>query len=270
MGSHPQAIIGISLKMYLGVRETRDWLRAVADLSRAREHVELFVAPSFLSLAEAVDIVAGTSVRLGAQDVFWEERGPFTGEVSATMLREVGCTYAEVGHAERRRLFGEDDRVTARKAAAAGRAGLVPVVCIGELERSNADAAAHACFAQIDAVLDALPGHGEVVFAYEPVWAIGASAPAPPDHVVQVAARLRRRFGDRPGSRLIYGGAAGPGLRASLGDAVDGLFLGRFAHDVDNLRAILDEWAVVPTGKNELAHPPPARGTEAAIDRTAS
>ena len=249
MGSRRQAIIGISLKMYLGVRETRTWLRAVADLSREREHVELFVAPSFLSLAEAVGIVAGTSVGLGAQDVFWEDRGAFTGEVSATMLREVGCMYAEVGHAERRRLFGEDDRVTARKAGAAGRAGLVPVVCIGEPERSDADAAAHACFGQIDAVLDAVPGHAEVVFAYEPVWAIGASAPAPPDHVVQVAARLRRRFGDRPGrSRLIYGGAAGPGLRASLGDAVDGLFLGRFAHDVDNLRAILDEWtALGPT-----------------------
>jgi triosephosphate isomerase len=243
VASGQKAILGVSLKMYLNVEETRGWLQAVADLSRASEHVELFVAPSFLSLAEAAGILAGTPVRLGAQDVFWEERGAFTGEVSATMLREVGCTYAEMGHAERRRLFGEDDRVTALKAAAAWRAGLVPVVCIGESERSGAHAAARACFAQVDPVLDALPVGADVVFAYEPVWAIGAPAPAPPEHVVQVTVRLRQRFADRPGRiRLIYGGAAGHGLRASLGDAVDGLFLGRFAHDVHNLQAILEEW----------------------------
>jgi triosephosphate isomerase len=237
-----EPIVGVSLKMYLGVEETRAWLRAVAELSRTREHVELFVAPTFLSLTEAAQILAGTDVRLGAQDVFWEDRGAFTGEVSATMLREIGCRYVEVGHAERRRLFGEDDVVTARKAAAAARADLVPVVCIGELERRGPDDTARACSTQIEPVLDAVPDDADVVFAYEPVWAIGAPAPAPPEHVVAVAVRLRQMFGDRPGrTRLIYGGAAGPGLLASLDGAVDGLFLGRLAHDIDNLAVVLDE-----------------------------
>jgi triosephosphate isomerase len=235
-------LVGVSLKMYLGVEETRSWLQAVAPLARGRDGVELFVAPTFLCLAAARDVLAGTGVQLGAQDVFWEERGAYTGEVSPSMLREVGCRYAEVGHAERRRLFGEDDAVVARKAAAVAAAGLVPVVCVGEAERTDPAAAARACARQLDAVLPALPAAAPAVVAYEPVWAIGAPAPAPPAYVVEVARRLRPPLERRAApTRLLYGGSAGPGLFGSLGGAVDGLFLGRFAHDVRNLRTILDE-----------------------------
>jgi triosephosphate isomerase len=232
--------VGVSLKMYLGVEETRRWLEAVARVPRGG--VELFVLPTFLSLEAAHGILGGTGVRLGAQDVFWDERGPFTGEVSPSMLREVGCHYVAVGHAERRRLFGEDDAVTARKAAAAAEAGLVPVVCVGETERSDSAAAAGECARQVRAALRALPDGAAAVVAYEPVWAIGAAAPAPAEHVVRVARRLRPLLERRQGeTRLLYGGSAGPGAFASLADAVDGLFLGRFAHDVGNLGRVLDE-----------------------------
>lgn len=240
----PEPVVGVSLKMYLGVGRTRRWIADVAQLSRSRsrEHAELFVAPSFLSLAEAAGQLAGTAVGLCAQDVFWEDAGAYTGEVSAPMLREVGCRYAEVGHAERRRLFGEDDAVTARKAAAAAAAGLVPVVCIGEPERAGPDDAARACRAQMHPVLAALPPEADAIFAYEPVWAIGAPAPAEPAHVVAVAHRLRAAAAQRPGrTRIVYGGSAGPGSIGPLFEAVDGLFLGRFAHDVANLGAVLDE-----------------------------
>lgn len=238
-------VVGVSLKMYLGVEQTRRWLQAVAALARedgALRQLELFVAPSFLSLLTARDLLAGTGVHSAAQDVFWEDAGPFTGEVSATMLREAGCTYVEIGHAERRRWFAEDEGVTARKAAAVARAGLVPVVCVGETEPTDPDAAARTCAAQLKPVLRAVSPHAELLFAYEPVWAIGAAAPAPPEHVLGVALSLRQRFSDRPGrTRLVYGGSAGPGLFGSLADGVDGLFLGRFAHDIANLRAILAE-----------------------------
>jgi triosephosphate isomerase len=231
-------VIGVSLKAYFGVGQTRRWLAAVAELSREAAHPELWVAPSFLSLDAAWRILAGTQVGLAAQDVFWERGGPYTGEITAPMLAELGVAYAEVGHAERRRLFGEDDAITARKAAAAVRAGLVPVVCIGE---TGGDAA-ETCLIQAEAVLGALPEDADVIFAYEPVWAIGAAAPAPAGHVINVAERLRERFELRSGrTRLLYGGSAGPGLFASLAGAVDGLFLGRFAHDIHNLRSVLAE-----------------------------
>ena len=238
-------VVGVSLKMYFGVEQTRRWLQAVAALARedgALRRLELFVAPSFLSLLTARDVLAGTEVHSAAQDVFWEDTGPFTGEVSASMLREAGCTYVEIGHAERRRLFAEDEGVTARKAAAVARAGLVPLVCVGETEPTDPDAAARACAAQLEPVLRAVSASAELLFAYEPVWAIGAAAPAPSDHVLGVALNLRQRFADRPGrTRLIYGGSAGPGLFGRIAEGVDGLFLGRFAHDVDNLRAIVAE-----------------------------
>lgn len=210
-------VVGVSLKMYFGVEQTRRWLQSVAALARedgALRQPELFVAPSFLSLLTARDLLAGTDARLAAEDVFWEDAGPFTGEVSASMLREAGCTYVEIGHAERRRLFAEDEGVTARKAAAVAGAGLVPLVCVGETEPTDPDAAARTCAAQLEPVLRAVSPNAELLFAYVPVWAIGAAAPAPADHVLGVALSLRQRFAGRAGrTRLIYGAAPGPARR---------------------------------------------------------
>lgn len=248
---HTGRLVGVSLKMYLGLADTELWLGAVAELAGSTgvaERVDLFVLPSYLSIGAAGELLAGTGVRYGAQDVGWADAGAYTGEVSATMLREAGCSFVSVGHAERRRLFGEDDEVTARKAAAAARAGLVPVVCVGELAHGIVDDAATECLGQLEPVLAALPQDAEVVVAYEPVWAIGAAEPAAPGRVVEVARRLRPVLERRQGcSRLIYGGSAGPGLFAGLAEGLDGLFLGRFAHDVDNLAAVLAE--VAPAGR---------------------
>jgi len=246
-GAHPDGIVGVSLKMYLGLEQTRQWLTAAAELmlrTRAADHVDVVFLPGFLSLALAGEVLAGTGAHYGAQDVFWEDSGPYTGEVSAPMLREAGCSYVEVGHAERRHLFGEDDDVTARKAAAGARAGLVPIVCVGELHAGSLDDAVRECRAQVEPVLRALPDDAEAVFAYEPVWAIGTSAPADPERVVEVAVRLRRIFEHRTGrTRLIYGGSAGPGLFSAVASGVDGLFLGRFAHDIQHLASVLAEVA---------------------------
>ncbi|NKX51750.1 triosephosphate isomerase [Arthrobacter deserti] len=246
-------LLGVSLKMYFGHRQTVDWCRDVARM--AAEHpavgsgaVDLFILPSFPALVPAGQAFAGGPVRLGAQNLHWEDGGPFTGEVSGPQLREAGCSYVEVGHAERRRLFAEDDRIVAAKAAAALRNGLIPVICVGEQQRMPADEAAATCTAQLEAgVRTVTDGQQlQVVVAYEPVWAIGSSEPASVEHIRAVCSRLRTWLAgqDRfPHHRVMYGGSAGPGLLGRLGQEVGGLFLGRFAHDVGALAGIVDEAA---------------------------
>jgi triosephosphate isomerase len=244
----PQHVVGVSLKMYLDAGATRAWLARVAaigaELDPAR--IALFVLPGFLAIRDARVLLDGSGVGYGGQDVCWADEGAYTGEVSAPMLADEGCRYAEVGHAERRRLFGETDEMTAAKAAAAARSGLVPVVCIGESDSVDVQAAVAQCTPQVLAVLDAVPPGAPMIIAYEPVWAIGATQPAPHRHVVGVVDGLRGvvdRHSPGRGSdiRFLYGGSAGPGTFAALRGSLDGLFLGRFAHDPDNLRAVLDE-----------------------------
>ncbi len=232
-------VVGVSLKMYMGLDATRRWLERLRLIESG--DVELFVVPSFLSLRDAGEILAGTAIALGAQDVFWEDAGPYTGEVSAPMLAEAGCRFVEIGHAERRRLFHETDAIVAAKTRAAVRAGMVPVLCIGETGQGDAAEAVEACWTQFKAATRQLDPGIELVVAWEPVWAIGAAEPAPTDYIVAVAGTLRARLKAWPSARLIYGGSAGPGLLDRIGGAVDGLFLGRFAHDVDALRRILAE-----------------------------
>ena len=232
-------VVGVSLKMYMGLDATRRWLERLRLIEPG--DVELFVVPSFLSLRDAGEILAGTAIALGAQDVFWEDTGPYTGEVSAPMLAEAGCRFVEIGHAERRRLFHETDAIVAAKTQAAVRAGLVPVLCIGEAGQGDSAGAVEACWSQFEAATRQLDPGAELVVAWEPVWAIGAAEPAAPGYILAVAGALRARLDAWPSARLIYGGSAGPGLLDRIGGAVDGLFLGRFAHDVDALRRILAE-----------------------------
>lgn len=250
----PVPVVGISLKMYLDRARTRAYLdqlvRIGAEFGLARGGMDVFVLPGFLEIREAAVLLAGSGIAVGGQDVCWADEGAYTGQVSAPMLAGEGCRYAEVGHAGRRRMFGEDDAMTAAKAAAAARAGLVPVVCVGEERRVPAPEAVAATLPQVTTLLDALPPGSEVLFAYEPVWAIGADHPAPGDHVVEVVTGLRAAVA-RPDlrCRFVYGGSAGPGTFSALkglmggGSPVDGLFLGRFAHDPQNLRQILAEVA---------------------------
>ena len=250
----PTVTIGVSLKMYFGQSEARAWFAAVAEFVRSPQGaavmdgtVELFVIPGYLGIGPALDAFAGTPVLIGAQDLAAEDSGAFTGEVSGTELAEVGARVVEVGHAERRRLFGETDQIIAAKTAAALRNGIVPVLCLGEPEPGPAEEAAAFVVAQLR---DALAGAaaGRVIVAYEPVWAIGAAQPATAEHILPVAWAVRAALDalpDRRGSSVVYGGSAGPGLLTRLaqceGSSIDGLFLGRFAHDPAALGAVLSE-----------------------------
>lgn len=237
--------IGVSTKMYMGYQASLRWLSEVRSfvddrpgLAAEDSPVRVFVIPSFPALEPAARILAGSPVLLGAQNCAWGD-GPLTGEVSPGMLAELGVSLVEIGHAERRRLFAEDDAVVARKVRAAVGHSLTPLLCIGEPDKLDAGAAADFCVGQ---VLAAAEGDSalaaRLVLAYEPVWAIGAQEPAPPQHVNAVLTRIRGALG--PGCPIIYGGSAGPGLLPQL-PAADGLFLGRFAHDAANLARVLDE-----------------------------
>jgi triosephosphate isomerase len=234
-----QPLVGAGLKMFLGYAETVRYLWSLAEFADEFEGVSVFVLPSFPALAQARLALTGSRVLYGAQDGHWEERGPYTGAVSPAMLRELGCTFMEVGHAERRQQFSEDDSMVGRKAAAAARCGLIPIVCVGE-EHEGIDALARVC-AQARAALTALGDDAAVVFAYEPVWAIGAKSVADPGHVADVVDALRLLVAGRSGSvRILYGGSVSPGHVERLLDAgIDGLFVARSALRVDDLRRIV-------------------------------
>jgi triosephosphate isomerase len=238
-----KVILGVNLKTYFGYQQTLDWAAVVSHLlaKSPRRNVELFVLPSFPILPAVAEILAGTGIAVGAQDLCADDAGNRTGEVTGALLAEIGCRYVETGHAERRTLFGETDAVVAAKTATALRHGLTPVLCLGEVEPVSTGAAVEECVRQLAAALPG-PVTGRVLVAYEPQWAIGAAEPAGDGHIVGVVAglknELRRRVLD---AAVIYGGSAGPGLLTRLGHAVDGLFLGRFAHDPQALAAVIAE-----------------------------
>ncbi|WP_316668387.1 triose-phosphate isomerase family protein [uncultured Propionibacterium sp.] len=227
-------IVAVSLKMYFERARTLDYARSLVELVGAEQGlsdaVRMAVLPDFLTVAEAGAILDGSGIALGAQDLCQDDRGARTGEVSGADLVALGARVVEVGHAERRTIYHEDDAMIAAKTAAAVRNGITPLLCIGESERSGEDEAAAACIAQVrSALAGAQPA--EVWLGYEPHWAIGAPAPAPSGYVSTVCNGIREGLGDVPGLSLLYGGSAGPGLLGALDPAIDGLFLGRFAHD---------------------------------------
>jgi triosephosphate isomerase len=235
--------------MYFSAAATRDWSLSVAAIAKSHPAVaggavELCVLPSFPVLQSTIAAFEDSTTVVGAQDLFWEDSGAFTGEVSGLMLRELGCRYVEVGHAERRDLFAETDGIIRAKLAAAVRSDLIPIVCVGETNRGPMRAAATECVRQLAAATEGLNTPCTLVVAYEPTWAIGAESAASAEHIIGVATELRnwlvadRRF---LRSRVVYGGSAQSGTLRQIGGVVNGIFLGRFAHDPPALTSILDE-----------------------------
>jgi triosephosphate isomerase len=176
---------------------------------------EVVVCPPLVYLAETARCIAGSTIMVGAQTVCAEADGAYTGEVSATMLKDMSCRYVIVGHSERRTLYGESDKLIARKFMAAQKAGLVPILCVGEtLQQREAGITDDVVGAQLGAVLEAagIDGFAAAVIAYEPVWAIGTGKTATPDEAQAVHALIRRLIGaedDRIAAelRIVYGGS---------------------------------------------------------------
>jgi triosephosphate isomerase len=173
------------------------------------------VCPPFVYLQEVWRMLRGSPVALGAQNVCAEAQGAYTGEVSATMLKDVGCEYVLVGHSERRALYGEDDQLVARKYAAAVGKGLVPILCVGEqLAEREAGNSTQVVGRQLAAVVNlcGVQALAAGVLAYEPVWAIGTGRTASPEQAQQIHAFLREQVGLQDANiaselRILYGGS---------------------------------------------------------------
>ncbi len=185
---------------------------------------EMAVCPPYVYIPQVASTLAGTPVSYGAQDVSDQESGAYTGEVSPGMLVDMGCTYAIVGHSERRSIYGESDEFTASKFAAARKAGLVPILCVGELlEEREQGITQQVVERQLDAVinLEGIAAIGSAVIAYEPVWAIGTGKTATPDQAQEVHAFIRGKLAGldpavAAGVRILYGGSMNPGNAVEL------------------------------------------------------
>ena len=163
-------------KMNLGQTKAKSLAAQVAECAKTLKQTDAWVAPVFTSIAAVAEAVKGTPVKFGAQNVHWEESGAFTGEIAPGMLKELGCSFAIVGHSERRHVFGESDALIAKRAVGGLKAGLGVIFCIGEkLDERESGKTNQVLAAQLDAVLAALTGvpTEKLVIAYEPVWAIG-------------------------------------------------------------------------------------------------
>lgn len=233
-------IIGTSWKMNLTAAQAAGYLDTLVPLVAGVHDRDLFVLPPFPSIFVARDRLAGTNVSWGAQDVHPEDWGAHTGDVSAPMLADLGVSFVEVGHAERRRDHGETPELVAAKVAAVLRWGMSPVLCVGEQQRRSPEAAMAELMPDLERSLGTIASEdaARLVVAYEPVWAIGESGTAASADEVTAIHRAMHGWLEEhvPGGervRVIYGGSVDPDIAGELlGRAgIDGLFVGRAALD---------------------------------------
>jgi len=209
---------------------------------------EMAVCPPYVYIPVVAALLKGSAIALGAQDVNDQEAGAYTGEVAPNMLMDVGCKYAIVGHSERRSIYGESDEFTAGKFAAARKAGLVPVLCVGELLEEREQGITEQVVArQLDAVinLEGIAALADAVIAYEPVWAIGTGKTATPDQAQEVHAFIRGKLAQLDSGvaekvQILYGGSMNAGNAAdllSMAD-IDGGLIGGASLKPDDFLAI--------------------------------
>ena len=244
-------VIAGNWKMYKTQAEARVFFAAFLPLARGVRNCDIVVAPPFTAISAAVDAAKGSNVAIGAQDVFWEREGAFTGEISPLMLAEAGCRYVIIGHSERRQFFGETEQTVAKKTKAALAAGLTPIVCVGELlEHREAGRTEEVCAAQFNGGPGALTPEefSRILIAYEPVWAIGTGKTATPEIAAETHRFLRKcaekKFGAEPARalRILYGGSVKPdniqGLMAQ--EELDGALVGGASLDAKSFASIVN------------------------------
>jgi triosephosphate isomerase len=243
-------VIAGNWKMYKSAHEASAFLNELAPLIKESRHKEIVVCAPFVALPATVTAVRGSSIEVGAQDVFWLKEGAYTGEVSAPMLVAIGCQWVIIGHSERRQYFGETDESVLKKTAAALEAGLKPIVCVGErLDEREAGQTAAVLEAQFAFGFAGLTAEqfSRVVIAYEPVWAIGTGRTATPELASEAHARLRgharSHFGAdaAAGCRILYGGSVKPDNAPALmaQEEIDGALVGGASLDAKSFAAIV-------------------------------
>ena len=236
--------------MHGSLGEARALVAALRSGAGTSAAAEMLLCPPYVYLSAVKDGLAGSALRLGAQDLSDEVgKGAFTGEIAGGMLADVGCSHVIVGHSERRALYRESDELVATKFRAAQSAGLIPILCVGEtLAEREANSTRETVARQIDAVLNAAgaAAFGAAVIAYEPVWAIGTGRVATPEDAEEVCAAIRGWISDRHGSditeriRILYGGSVNASNVAALmaQPDIDGCLVGAASLKADEFAAI--------------------------------
>ncbi len=246
--SERRPVVAANWKMHKTLAEAREFcdvlLPQIADCE-----AEVVICPTFLSLAVVVEATSLGPVEVAGQNMHYEPSGAYTGEVSAAMLLDTGARAVVVGHSERRRLFGETDEALARKVPVALEGGLLPILCVGESdeerERNDTDRVLRR---QIDAGLSRVPLErlGEVVIAYEPIWAIGTGKTASPEEAEDACGFIRALVAARDATaaervRILYGGSVKPANASELlgRGEIDGALVGGASLDADDFAALV-------------------------------
>jgi triosephosphate isomerase len=243
-------LIAGNWKMNKTVREAVDLARALVPLLRDVPGVEVAVVPPFTALAAVGETIRGTTVRLGAQNMHWEDQGAYTGEISGAMLTDLDVSFVILGHSERRQLFGETDQGVATKAKKALDLRLTPIICVGEtLDEREADCAFQVVERQVRGGLSLLgpASVGGIVLAYEPVWAIGTGRTATVAQAQEMHVHIRSILGALAGAeqagltRILYGGSVKPSNIAELMAApdVDGALVGGASLEAETFASIV-------------------------------
>lgn len=239
-------LIAGNWKMNMTSAEVSDLVAKLIPLCQS-DHVDYVVCPPYVYLSKVVSLLKSTRIRVGAQNVADQVGGAYTGEVSANMLKDVGCEYAIVGHSERRSLYTESDAMVVERFFQALASALVPILCVGE---TLAQREAEQTMAVIDQQLDAVllryqPNQGPFVIAYEPVWAIGTGESATPAMAETVHAHIRKKLQEKDAVlaesvRILYGGSVKPGnaLDLFMMPNIDGALIGGASLDAESFSQI--------------------------------
>jgi triosephosphate isomerase len=244
-------VIAGNWKMYKTISEAVHFIEMIKPVAAQAGHCEVVVAPPFTALAAAAEAADGSKVAISAQDMHWDKEGAHTGDISAAMLVDAGCTHVIIGHSERRHDHGETDEQVNRKIKAALEAGLTPIMCVGEvLAERESGLTGKVLTAQFEGGLAGLtaPDFSRIIIAYEPVWAIGTGRTATPEMAAEAHHLLRglarERFGENEASavRILYGGSVKPdnvgGLMAQ--EEIDGALVGGASLKVDSFTALVN------------------------------
>jgi triosephosphate isomerase len=239
-------------KMNMTIQEAKVLAAAIVKASLDLVDAEIVIIPPFTALRSVQKLVSESPVQLGAQTLFWEEKGAYTGEISAPMLKNVGCQYVVIGHSERRQYFGETDEAVNRKIMSALRSKLNPIVCMGEtLEEREAGKTMFRVESQIHAGLAGLTDEQfrQIIIAYEPIWAIGTGKTATPAQAEDVHAFIREKLAEKNGKEaascaiILYGGSVKPANSyfLFLEKNIDGFLVGGASLEADSFIQIAKE-----------------------------
>ncbi|MCK4225657.1 triose-phosphate isomerase [candidate division WOR-3 bacterium] len=238
-------LIGGNWKMQKGIRETREFAKRLLKKELNISNIDVFIAPPFTSIPAAIEEFAGSRVTIGAQNMFWEEDGAYTGEISPVFLKELGVEWVIIGHSERRRIFGEMDKDLRKKIKMALHSGLKVVICIGETEEEREEKREKEVVEK--QLKDSLFGieldPESISIAYEPLWAIGTGKTAEPTDAEEMHRAIRGLLGKKGEEiRIIYGGSVKPHNAEELlkQDNIDGALIGGASLDPEVFAEIVE------------------------------